>query len=247
MFLCAFSLHLIRTILPVMKYLLAFCLITTSGYAQGTFRIFDDQMNDVTTGVVFVLDTNASQMQLTLTVENIDTVTHNVTAGRLVISQPATASNAFIWGPIQYTPNIDSSVASTFINSGNTETFEGLYFPNNNGGTATINYCFWERTDMNNNSCVTVTYDHYFPAGTTGPINSPAIVVGPNPAADFIGFGWSDPMQSITIYSSTGTLVASRDLTTDKAEFDLTDWDSGLYFYLVTGVNGFVISGTFVH
>ncbi len=221
--------------------------------AQGTFRIFDAQMNDVTSGVIYLVDTNSAQMQVSLTVENTDSVPHNVTAGRLVISQPSGASNAFIWGMTQYPPSVDSSGIAEYMNPTATAAFEGYYFPNNNGGIATINYCFWETTDMNNNSCVTVTYDNYFPAGVGAPLESgaPIVTYGPNPASTFLGIGWSHgTFDRIELYGCDGSLVSVAKSETGfySYEFDLTEIATGIYFIRCSNsTDPFSINFTFVH
>ena len=195
-----------------MKKLLIPVLLISSAISAQSFRIFDNQMNDVTGGVMFVADTNSNQMQIDLTVENIDTVARSVTAGRLMISQPAGSTDAFIWGPTQYLPNTDSSGIAQTIQPTATDSFLGYYFPNNNGGTATINYCFWERTDMNNNVCVTVTFDNYFPAGITAPIAPPVILYGLSEPRE-IGVGWGGiSYTTVNLYSSDGKLIESRDV-----------------------------------
>lgn len=216
-------------------------------HAQSSFRIYDAQMNDVSSGFVFVTDTNASQMQINLIVENADSITHTVTAGRTLVPPTVSASNAFIWNQLQYAPGADTSVPEV-MNSGTTLPFVGYYFPNNVFGMVMIEYCFWETTDMNNKSCVTVSYDHYI-TGTGAPINPPSITAGPNPAQEFIGFGWSHgTMSVINIYSSTGQLVATRNLEENSStEFEISDWTSGIYFYQITDSDGFTMTGTFVH
>lgn len=209
-------------------------------------------MNDVTSGVIYLADTNSAQMQVSLTVENIDSVPHNVTAGRLVISAPPASSNAFAWGQIQYVPTIDSSaVPETIVPSGSVA-FEGFYFPNNTGGPASINYCFWETTDMDNNSCVTVTYDNFFPAGTSGPLESgpPVVSYWPNPAQSYLGIGWSHGvMNRIDMYSSDGRLVNSATSTAGFSgyEWDLTAMPEGIYYIHCNDAEGFVVTFTFVH
>lgn len=215
-----------------MKHLLFFALLLcNAGHAQGTFRIFDAQMNDVTSGVLYIADTNAVSMQVNLTVENTDSNSHEVTAGRLVLSQPATASNAITWGSINYPPNADSSAIPEFISSAGTAPFTGDYFPNSNGGLCTINYCFWDSDDMNNYSCVTVTYDNFFPAGMTPPLAPPVFSYYPNPAPHTIGVGWYGwEYSTVNLYSFDGQLIESKDVRGRyECEFSLTGLPAGIY------------------
>jgi hypothetical protein len=220
--------------------------------AQGTFRIYDTLMNDLTNGVLYLVDTNATVVQLNLIVENTDSVAHNVTAGRLVLTQPATASNAFTWGVINYPPSADSSAIAQPMNAGMLDSsFQAYYFPNNNGGLATINYCFWETTDMNNYSCVTVTFDNYFPTDAAAPTESgqPVISYGPNPASHGIGISWADvEIDRVDLYSSDGKLISSSTIETGlTTEFELTNMAEGIYYIHCSNVTGFTFSFTFIH
>jgi hypothetical protein len=224
-------------------------LLAGALHAQSSFRIFDDQMNDVTSGVIYIADTNAAQILCNLTVENIDSVSYDVTAGRLVLTAPVTSSNAMIWGMTQYPPNADSSVTSEIIAPAGTQMFQGLYFPNNNGGIATINYCFWNRYDMNNYSCVTVTYDNHFPAGMTTPLAPPAVSFTPNPAPTEIGVGWYGWVYTtVNLYSSNGELVETRDVRGQyECGFDLRNLPSGIYMISCVDDYGRVYNSRFVH
>jgi hypothetical protein len=234
----------------MMKKLFGFTLLISSSLgAQSSFRIFDTLGNDVTGGVIYVADTNASVIQVNLTVENVDSVTRNTTAGRLVISAPVTSQEAFIWDLTQYLPGTDSSVVNEFIPSGDSLPFEGYYFPNGNYGIATINYCFWERTDMNNNSCVAVTFDNYFSAGVSIPVTIPDVTMQPNPAPVEIGIGWSGwNYSTVNLYSSRGELIASHDVRGQyECTFDLRDLPSGIYMISCVEDNGRVFNSRFVH
>lgn len=223
----------------------------TAMSAQGTFRIYDAQMNDVTGGIMYISDTNATNIAVYLTVENTDTNSHEVTAGRLVLSQPATASNAITWGSIGYTPGADSSLIPEFMSPSGTAPFVGDYYPNNNAGLATINYCVWETGNMSNNSCVTVTFDNVFPAGGS-PLApaEPRITYGPNPATTGIGIGWSHvQIDRVDLYSSDGKLVSTSTLESGlQTEFTLTGMPEGIYYiHCSSSADGFSFSFTFIH
>lgn len=217
--------------------------------AQSSFRIFDEQMIDVTEGVLYLSDTNAAQIVARLTVENVDSIPRTITAGRLVLTQPSTASNAFTWGMYQYAPSNDTSMMAETILPSATDSFSGYYFPNNNGGIATINYCFWETTNMDNYSCVTVTFDNFFPAGISSPYYAIPLALFPNPAADIVGVGWSGPSyENVNLYSTSGTLIESRDVRNKGGcEFDLTNLPSGIYMINCTGTGEHTYSTKVLH
>ncbi len=218
-------------------------------HAQSSFRIYDDQLIDVTSGVIYIADTNATQMLCDLTVENVDSVSRDVVAGRLVLTAPVTSSNAMIWGATQYPPNADSSVVSEIIAPAGMQTFQGLYFPNNNGGIATINYCFWDRLDMNNYSCVTATFDNFFPAGMNPPLAPPQFWYYPNPAPFTIGVGWSGwEYTTVNLYSSDGKLLETRDVRgKNECAFVLTDMPNGIFMISCVDDDGRVSNSRFVH
>src|SRR5688572_6149910 len=113
-----------------MRFAFLLLLISCFAKAQGTFRIYDAAMNDVTGTNVFVWDTSSSQLDVLFYVQNTDSVAHNVRAGRNVIVQPVGAANAFIWNQLQYAPPADSSLPEPMSSSGLLP-FEALFFPNN--------------------------------------------------------------------------------------------------------------------
>lgn len=230
------------------KCTVLFLALTGMLHAQSAFRIYDSNLNDVTSGVLYIADTNAVSIQVQLTIENTDSIPYEVTAGKLVLSQPATASNVFTWGAVTYTPNVDSSAIPEFMSAGGQASFIGEYMPNNNGGLATINYCVWETGNMNNNACVTVTFDNFFPAGMGTPLAMPRVTCMPNPVSERIGFGWYGySFERIEIYSSTGVLMASSAIVQDGAEVDLTGWQDGLYFFVLISADGYTDAGSFLH
>lgn len=169
----------------------------------------------------------------------------------MVLTAPATSSNAMIWGLNQYPPSADSSVVSEIISPAGTQSFQGLYFPNNNAGIATINYCFWDRFDMNNNSCVTVTFDHFFASGLPLESAAPVVSYGPNPASTHLGIGW-DPgtCDRIDMYASDGRLISSLSFPAgvNTYEWELSDFPDGIYYiHCTNSSNGFAVNFTFIH
>jgi hypothetical protein len=225
---------------------LLFCAVLN---AQNSFRIFDSQMNDVTGGTMYLQDTNAVNIQALLTVENIDSVTYQVTAGRLVIQQPAGAANAISWGSIMYVPSADSSALPETMAPAATIPFVGDYFPDTTNGIAIINYCFWDRFSVNNNACVTVTFDNNFASGIAIPVYSTGTSLYPNPAPTVVGVGWNHAFyHTVNLYSSDGALIESRDVRNlSGCEFDLTTLANGIYMISCVGANGEMYSTRFVH
>lgn len=227
-----------------------FLCLSVSSFAQGTFRILDSQLNDVTTGTVFVTDTNSATMQVVFTVENTDSISHDVTAGRFVITQPAGADNAFTWAGICYPPTADTSAIPETITPSGSSIFNGYYFPNGMAGTATINYCFWETTDMNIISCVTVNYENVLVSVSEMHPGAPVITSQPNPAPEKVGVSWTDfAVNHIELYSPDGRILESIIVEpgTSDCVIDLQMLPPGMYCIALFGDNGLVYNARIVH
>lgn len=224
-------------------------LVGLTTNAQSTFRIYDTMMNDVTSGNVFLLDTNSSMMSVTLWVQNTDSITHNVQAARIIISQPPAASNAFIWGMYQYAPNVDTSAMPVTIAPAAMDTFVGYYFPDTLNGVATINYCFWETTNPNNSSCVTVYYENHMHVGIR-PTDASTFSLVPNPAGEFMDVTWADfNCEVIQVFASDGRLVQSNPVSPAQNNFriQLQSLPPGIYMVQLIGRGGEVWTQSLVH
>lgn len=210
--------------------------------AQNSFRIFDAQNNDVTSGVFTVSDTSTVSVQASFTVENTDSVTYDVTAGRLVISVPAGTSNAFSWGQINYPPNADSSVYAENLAPQQSSPLVADYFPNGQYGTATINYCVWDHFDMNNFSCVTVTYNILLGQedAAGNPVSAQAY---PNPVSsnENLQISWDrvpGEKVEVKLFSVNGTsLTFSFPAAEGRCELPLQELVPGMYFVEVKTEN----------
>jgi hypothetical protein len=57
--------------------------------------------------------------------------------------------------------------------------------------------------------------------------------VFPNPTADILNFEFEKPIDNaeIRIYSSIGQLMTTKNITNTDIQFDVSDWNSGMYFY----------------
>lgn len=230
--------------------LFSLLVLCSTAHAQSTFRIYDEQMNDVTGSVIYYTDSAASAMQAPLTVENTDMISHQVIAARIVISQPATAENAISWGMMMYVPTVDTAAIPETIASGDSAAFAGDYFPNGTYDTARIMYCFWDQNNPSNYSCVTVQFDNRLANGMGTPAESKSPVwYGPNPAPVHIGVGWYNQEYSVVnLYSSDGKLIDSRDVRgKSECAFDLTRLPNGIYMISCVGDDGKMYNSRFVH
>lgn len=218
-----------------MKILIAaFLLFSANLFAQNSFRIFDMQNNDVTGGIFTVTDTSTQAVQVQFNVENIDSVAYSVTAGRLVLSVPQGSSNAITWNLINYPPQNDSSFSNPIMIPQNVQPFVADYFPNGNLGIATINYCFWDRSDMNNNSCVAVTFN-IIPNGIGSPDESQQVKLFPNPvnAGENLQLNWNQlPGEKLFmhLYNPLGeSVLQSFEMKNGTASVSLAGFAPGIY------------------
>lgn len=236
-----------------MKHLLLIStLFCSSLYAQGTFRIFDSQMNDITGTVVTLADTGVSSMTIQLHVENTDVVSHDVTAGRTVISQLAGTLNYFSWGTIGYVPYIDTSSHTEIMNPAGQQEFIGDYFCDTITGQTQIDYCFWERGNASNTSCVTVIFDTYRITGINELASTNQISLQPNPACNelqvMFGQGTKESTR-IEIFDAYGRLVFMQNAQPGitKQTVDVSSLSPGIYSCMVVTdaaaeMSSFVIS-----
>ena len=233
------------------KILLLSGLFCATLHAQSTFVVYDTAMNNVTGSTLYLVDTNATGMDALLTVENIDVVTHDVTAGRVVISTPPGTLSSIAWGTIGYVPSVDSTIyAETIAPGGMSPLFAGSYYPDTATGQATINYCFWERGNMSNTSCVTIVYDNQRLTGVDDlPFASRTMALQPNPAVNTINVGWTFPeVTTINLYAADGSLVESRSNNGAFAcSFDVATLPAGMYMISCVCADGYAFNSRFVH
>lgn len=232
------------------KLLLLTGLLGGALHAQSTFIVYDTLMNNVTGSTLYVVDTNAMYMETRLLVENTDAVTHDVLAGRVVISQPAGTLNFFSWGFNCYVPTVDTAgIAETIVPAGLSPEFVGTYYADTIGGIATINYCFWEDGNTSNSSCVTLVYDNARLTGVDELFAARSMALQPNPADAMINVGWTFPEVSmINLYAADGSLVESRSNNGSFAcSFDVTTLPPGMYMISCVCADGYAFNSRFVH
>lgn len=208
-------------------------LLSLSASAQ-SFFLYDTAGTVITGDTMYVNGVNATQLEADIDVENASASQKNVRAGKTELSVVAGSSNAFTWGLISYPPNADSSLSYAMV-IGGIEPFQGLYFPNNMAGTSWIRYCFWDAQNVNDKSCVTVSYNNVL-AGIHDPQTMPPLFLAPNPATDqlHISFDWPESSTRVeaVLYDAFGRPVKALQSENHLLEgnFVLNDLTEGLYF-----------------
>jgi hypothetical protein len=215
--------------------------------AQGAFRIFDQLHNDVTGGIFTVNDTSLQMVETSFMIENADSVnSFTVTAGRMVISAPASSSNAITWNSISYPPNVDSSSVDPLMAPFDSLPLVADYFPNGNPGMATINYCAWDRFDMNNNSCVTVSFNIASALGTAAQAE-PQLLAGPSPvmAGNPLLLQWDrlpGTWLTISLVAVSGERISFRvPVSAQSFELSTDDLLPGVYITEIATENGLLL------
>ena len=72
-----------------------------------------------------------------------------------------------------------------------------------------------------------------------------ALKVFPNPATDLLNFQLEEPINNaeIRIYSTLGQLIATQNINDTNTQFNVSDWQKGMYFYGIFIENEMVKSG----
>jgi hypothetical protein len=237
-----------------MKYLFFFFALLLCGNipAQWSFRISDSTMNDVTEGTLYVSDTDAQRMHVALTIQNTDSVAHEVKVLRIVDAQPGTVMSCMTWGNVLYLPVHDTSYLPERIVPAGSAQFTGYYFPNNTADTTSVRYCFSDAMNVNDYSCVTVVYTHSVDGGGTPAAHGePVRWQEPGAITAYMGTGWSHgSYDRIDLYAWDGSLVSSATSETgfNGYEYNLTNMPAGIYYiHCSDSSSGSGTSFTFVH
>lgn len=161
----------------------------------------------------------------------------NVMAKRVENSIIPGSVNYFCW--IQcYAPSVDQSPSPLPISAGDTvPNFYADYQPMGNEGSSFIDYCFFDYSHPEDESCFTVEYRI---AGTSSIKENDAVVVGspqPNPAVDrtqiFFDLKQHNSNAHLVIYNILGSKMKSVPVTGTSGKIDLnvSDLQSGVYIY----------------
>ena len=217
-------------------------LFCSAAYAQNSFAIFDTLNNNVANGIWALTDT-AQTMEARLKVQNVDVQTLTVTAGRIVISVPPTTVNWFTWDEYCYVPTVDSSIIDPVMAPQDTAIFIGNYFANGMIGTAAINYCFWDRYNPANSTCVSLTYNR-LASGISDGNQHFQFAVFPNPVSvnENLQLNWNaipGQMLSVKLISVDGKVNSfSFPANQNLAKIPLNNFASGLYVLQIETENG---------
>jgi hypothetical protein len=159
------------------------------------------------------------------------------------------AQSAICWGGLCYPPNVSLSPSATNIGAGQTVLAECQlhYYPNGNPGVSTISYTLFNAANVNDSVYVTVLYDGLM---TSIEVNYGLEAnVYPNPANDFVTIdlqGVIKDNSTVELMTLTGAVVATSNISNNKARINTANIAEGLYFYQVKNNQTATVSGRII-
>ena len=189
----------------------------------------------VVTGDTIVFgDPSDFQLESHLYVKNVSSSTALVYCEKNVIIQNQTGTNNYCWGGTCYGENIIISTKIDTILSGDQSSgFSGYYQPWEVSSTARIEYCFFLDSDVNDRSCITVTYE----ANKITDVESLSLSqkIGsffPNPTKEYTNFSYNvNGLCLLQIIDVLGSVVKTFELEGDgEKTIYVADLHKGIYF-----------------
>lgn len=160
-----------------------------------------------------------------------------------IINNPG-STNEIVWvdnSGVEANYVIERAYASDSLFSELATTGENVtsYIDNNIGGTETLLYRVFAKTPDNSSAYSAIHSSANVVTGTESSVVTQAMQVFPNPVSGILNLEvqGSILVRSITIYSSTGKVMWSRDREVEKV--DVSTFGKGLYFIKVDTDNGF--------
>jgi hypothetical protein len=164
----------------------------------------------------------------------------HVKVRKKVISITAGTQNYFCWGNC-FLPSVFVSPNPVTIFAGDTTDlliFSCHYMPNDNYGSSTIMYTFFNEANVNDSICVQITFD--CPEGIQNIAKNEIEFSNayPNPAADYTSFTYSLPVSYTGEYmfimrDMVGNVVSETPITdkTGTIKMETDHLGNGVYFY----------------
>lgn len=225
------------------KYTLLFVLLIAAVFAANAQSL---QIQNAPTTVTEYC--NVAFPSVMFDVANITNSDVDVHCLRHQISVVPGSDNSFCWGVLCYPPTTDTSVITQLISAGTVDnTFRGDYFPNGYPGVTTVEYCFFNASNPNDQACVTINYDGL----TVGTFNPEApfnfTITGKNPANTITSFTYSYKeagKATVKIIDMLGNTLRNIPLSSTKGNMIITtsELPSGVYF-LNLELNGRTVAG----
>ena len=188
----------------------------------------------VVTGDNFVLNTDPClQTHSSLSVKNVSSNTLNVLCEKVIIDTTLGTDNFFCWGANCYGSDtyISSSFNELLAGEGDAVDFGGYYDAYCATESATIQYCFFPETDINDRSCITIVYNE---SATFVKESSPYLISEfyPNPSEETTNFYYYiNKPADLVLIDILGNQVMRIKLSERGAQkVNISDLSKGIYF-----------------
>ncbi len=144
--------------------------------ALATVGLFAQTITLLDTTTTVIGAPTVELMKSTLKVENTSsTDTVRLALYRKIISEVSGSENYFCFGLLCYPPSVDTtSLITDILPNGIDSSFFADYKPKGNAGTTTIEYCFYDTSNVQEQTCVTIN----FVAALSGDANGNGVIDG---------------------------------------------------------------------
>jgi len=221
---------------------LIFLTFALSGLKAQSFAFYDHDNNLIDNGSVFEVieapGSGVAELLFTINIQNTSANELNVMCKKNYISVLDDTYNMFCWG-MCYGPNVMISDTLTMASGETTanDYFSGHYYHNDNQGTTTIQYVFYDAENPSDSAYVNVNYVLGY-TGLGSDFDNEISALYPNPVENtgYIDYNLNfNDNARIVINNLTGAKVKEITLNNNQgtASVDVTDLFSGVYFYTV--------------
>ena len=172
-------------------------------------------------------ETNAS-----LTITNNSNNTLDINCEKVIIDTTLGTQNYFCWGAECYGPNQYVSSSFNTLNPGESDNidFGGYYNAFCSSASATIQYCFYPLSNINDRSCINITYNGSITS--TSLLQSSFLSIYPNPSNNNISVNLvNDEIKNVIILNMFGQKIIEKyPHNQNNLKFNLSDYPNGTYF-----------------
>jgi hypothetical protein len=234
--------------------LLLFCLLGSATTAQSSLTVSHQYAAPyILDGIEFPTPPMPEQeLQFHATIENTGPSAVALSVFRVTLSAVANHTNHFCVGPSCYPEYMDTSdiVDTVYMEPGHVETtFSGRFNPNEVDGISYVKYCFYNRHNIADSTCLNVVY-HIVPIGIREATNITAQLgdIYPNPSSSSASFAYmiegTPSKKEFVIHDMIGNLITAENLKGFQGLHHVSteNFNAGIYMLSVR-LDG-VIAGT---
>ncbi len=226
--------------------LLTFIAVLVASFVSAQSLVLTHDGNQLEPNEVVYVDGSSAQDEIVVYMDVTNTSGNaiDVLVRRYEEIMVPGASSAFCW-LLCIAPNVSLSPYSITIEGGatNDTDFSGHYYPGGNIGESTISYVFFDESNPNDSTMVTVVYNG-LEVGVNDNIAASARVY-PNPANDIVNIQFeaklSNSAYTFELIDITGSLIRQVNTVESNVQLNTADISEGIYFYRIS-TNGKMIT-----